>query len=400
MEQSGTHDQQRWKPKEPTPRGTGADATPEVGGTIGTATTGTTTTGTTTAGTTTTGTAGVVATLSPAPPLLTEATVRLSALLLDPGDELAVADEADGDEAEGAAFMRAFTPMRAYQRLCAAPLNGLMSAIAQNPSALAGRILVRGYGEATGNDARYVVIDGSWHVAALRRLQEEGSVGGIGLSADVRSLFGACPVTVVCPGTDPALVLALSADAAGNDDPWLYGQRDRLLHQLASEGFHHSPPSIAAATRRDAQVTRRYQAYRALQQMMQLQDVPLHAAVRLYPLFYAALGRTAIRAWLDWDDTLSVFIDDDALEHFHRLLAPGVRADGTTRPPCIAGSDDVVRLCDVLGEPAARKLLLAGATLAEADEVINAGAFQQLTTQVSEAIEAMRWDRRRFGSRG
>ena len=59
-----------------------------------------------------------------------------------------------------------------------------------------------------------------------------------------------------------------------------------------------------------------------------------------------------------------------------------------------------VQLCDVLAEPAARTVLLErDATLEEAVEVIDAGAFQQWSAQVGEVVETMKWDRRRFGPR-
>ena len=82
------------------------------------------------------------------------------------------------------------------------------------------------------------------------------------------------------------------------------------------------------------------------------------------------------------------------------LVCAVVRADGTTRPPCLRTIDDIGLLCDVLGEPAARTVLLdQNRTLEEAEAVINAGAFQQWSAQVGEAFETMQWDRRRFGPR-
>jgi len=330
--------------------------------------------------------------------LLRASTAELGDLVLDPGDELTVAD--DPSVAADASFMRAFVPMRSYKRLCGTGLDGLISSIARNPAQLAGRILVR---ELTPDEpgGQYVVLDGSRHVAAMRQLAEAGSANGVGLSSDVTRLFVACPITVVHPATDPAFVLALLADATEpGADPWLQGQRNRLLRQLATGGVHHSQATLAAAAAGNPQILRRYHAYRGLQQMMHHETVPLHVATVLYPLFHAALGRSVIRTWLDWDDTLCCSMDDVELDHFHRLLRPSVRPDGTTRPPCLRAIDDVGLLCDVLGEPAARNVLLGqGGTLVEAEAVINAGAFQQWSAQVGEAYETMRWDRRRFGPR-
>lgn len=335
--------------------------------------------------------------------LLRATTLPVLDLLLDPGDELSLADELstadDPDVAADAEFMRAFVPMRSYQRLLTTGLDALSSSIARNPSLVATRILVRELTPADA-DGRHVVIDGSRHVAALRHLAETGAADGVGLSADVIALFDACPVTVVHESTDPAFVLALLADATEpGADPWLQGQRNHLLRTLAAEGVHHSTPTVNQAADGDAQLVRRYHAYRALAQMMQQEPVAVHVACELYPLFHAAMGRAVIRAWLDWDDTLCCSMDDGALELFYRLLAPGRRADGTTRAPCLRTVDDVVHLCDVLAEPAAMRVLVDGGTLTEAVEVINAGAFQVWSSRVGQAFETMKWDRRRFRGR-
>ncbi len=294
--------------------------------------------------------------------------------------------------------MRAFVPMRSYRRLLDSGLDGLSSTIARNPGAVTDRILVRALAD---NSGQFVVIDGSRHVAALRSLAETGESNGVPLTADVTVLFESCPVTIVHPETDPAFVLALLGDATEpGADPWLLGQRDHVLRLLDRQSVHHSKPILAAAAANNTQAVRRYHGYRALQQMMQDHEIAPHAAVALYPLFHAAVGRSAIRSWLDWDDNLCCFIDDVELDRFYRLLLPSTRADGTTRPPCVTAVGDVVQLCDVLAEPAARALLLdRDATLEEAVEVINAGVFQQWTAQVGEVVETMKWDRRRFGPR-
>jgi hypothetical protein len=325
--------------------------------------------------------------------LLAFTAAPLADLILDPGNELSLAD--DPSMETDAAFMRAFVPVRSYQRLLRGGLDGLVSSIARNPQSLQGRILVR----QVAGTGQYVVIDGSRHVAALRLLAETGTANGVGLSSDVTALFHACPVTIVHAETDPAFVLALLADATEADDPWLHGQRDQLLGMLARQSVHHSYPTMALATAGNSQTLRRYHGYRALQQLMQQEQAPPHVAVTLYPLFHAAVGRSVIRTWLDWDDTLCMFLDDGGLDRFYRLLLPTVRPDGTTRPPCLRAVSDVVQLCDVLAEPVARDLLLQGATLQDAVEVINAGAFQQWSAQVGETLETLRWDRRRFGPR-
>ena len=250
-------------------------------------------------------------------------------------------------------------------------------------------------------DPAYVAIDGSWHVAALRHLAETGTLDGGPVPPEVAQLFDACPVTVVMPGADPALVLAMVADPVHHHhDAWVRGQRDRLLAQLFGSGTRHTHEAVHQTLAGDPHALRRYHAYLALQQMLQPHPMDAAQVADLYPLFYAAVGRPVIREWLDWDDHLWRFLDDTNLAHFHRLLLPRLQADRSVLPACITTLDDIVHLCDVIGEPTALRLLLhEDATLQDAVDHVNAGLFHHMTTQVSEAIDTMQWDRRRFDRR-
>ena len=145
---------------------------------------------------------------------------------------------------------------------------------------------------------------------------------------------------------------------------------------------------------------RRYHAYLGLQQMMQHHQVSVAQAVEMYPLFHAAVGRSTLRDWLDWDDHLWQFLDDANLERFHRLLAPTVLPGGGVQPAAITSVDDIVQLCDVISEPEALAILTAeSGSLQAAIDHLNAGLFHHMTNQVSEAIGAIQWDRRRFDRR-
>lgn len=336
--------------------------------------------------------------------LVVHTTVPLRDLALDPGNELAATDPAADPHAGNiAAFVRAFVPMRAYERLTGHGIGGLQSRIEKLPATLAGRILVRESLAADGSAAHhtYVVIDGAWHVAALRRLAEHGTTDGGSVTPEVATLFDACPVTVVMPGTDPAVVLAMLADPVHHHhDVWVRGQRDRLLTQLVESGIRHTREAVTETLGGDRHALRRYHAYLALQQMMQVRSLGVQQAADLYPLFYAAVGRPVIREWLDWDDHLWRFLDDVNLGHFHRLLAPRVRPDGSVHPASIRSVEDIVHLCDVIGDPDALRLVLhEDGTLQEAVDSVNAGLFHHMTTAVSEAIGTMKWDRRRFDRR-
>jgi len=321
--------------------------------------------------------------------------VHIDRLLLDPGNELVAADEEVGD------FVRAFVPRRSYQRLCGHGIGGLQSRLEKEPHTLVDRILVREEPAFTGDEPTYVVIDGIWHVAALRRLADEGPTDGGAVTEEMSRLIDSCPVKVVSAGTDPALVLALLTDPVQHHrDVWVCGQRDRLIGQLVESGTRHEREHVLEALQHDRHAVRRYHAYLGLQQMMQHHQVSVAQAVEMYPLFHAAVGRSALRDWLDWDDHLWQFLDDANLERFHRLLAPTVLPGGGVQPAAITSVDDIVQLCDVISEPEALAILTAeSGSLQAAIDHLNAGLFHHMTNQVSEAIGAIQWDRRRFDRR-
>lgn len=321
--------------------------------------------------------------------------VRVDELLLDPGNELVAASEELGE------FVRAFVPRRSYQRLCAHGIGGLQSRIEKEPHTLADRIIVREERLAEGDHTCYVVIDGIWHVAALRHLAEEGPSDGGVLTDEMTRIIDACPILLVAPETDPAVVLALLTDPVQHHrDVWVRGQRDRLMHQLLESGTRHERDQVLTALRHDRHAVRRYHAYLALQQMMQHRHVTVQQAADMYPVFHAAIGRVTLREWLDWDDHLWQFLDDTNLERFHRLLTPTTLSGGGVQPAAVNSVDDIVHLCDVISEPEALAILMSdGGTLQAAIDHLNAGLFHHMTNQVSEAIGAMQWDRRRFDRR-
>ncbi|HAP76467.1 MAG TPA: hypothetical protein DCR14_10325 [Acidimicrobiaceae bacterium] len=327
-------------------------------------------------------------------PLIVDDKLPVRVLLLDPGDELAAAEHPDTDV--DPEFLRHFVPMRAYQRLLAADLGTLSATIIRNPEAVDGKVLVRPLAD---GDERFVVIDGHWQVAALRKLADEVPEMGVELPDDVAALLHACPVRIVRDDADPAFVLSLLAPQPG-DDPWLSGQRDRLIARLSEGLGHRSTYEVAIATGGSRAAMRRYHAYRALEQFLQAHPLPATQAATMLPIFHVALARTLVRNWLDWDDHLCAFLDEDALEHFHRMLLPGVDVDGSPTCPCIRTVDDIASLCDVLESPSAKKALLEHhVTLADAVQVIEDDAMQHWMASLGEAIDAIRWDQRRFKAR-
>ena len=326
-------------------------------------------------------------------PLVTPGFLPLQQLVLDPGDELAAVDEPElGTDP---AFLMAFVPLRSYQRLAKLDLSALTSSIVRNPGVMEQRVLVRPLFE-----DRYIVIDGMWHVAALRKLVEDTGEMGVDLPDDVQALAQACPVRMIAPDTDPAFVLSLLDAPRDSSDQWYLGQRDRLLRQLAQCGRHRSTYDVAVATGGSRAAMRKYHAYRALEQFLQQHPLLPADAARVFPFFHVAMARTVVRSWLDWDDHLCEFLDDEALEVFYRLLLPDVDLHGRPVRACITSIEEVVHLCDVLETQVARRALVErGATLAEAMRVVEDNSNDELMARVSEAIDSIRWDQQRFRNR-
>jgi hypothetical protein len=299
--------------------------------------------------------------------------VPLRTLVLDPGDELPIADDPLTDP-DGAAFIRAFSPVHAYRRLRDDNLEDLVTTIVLRRSLLAGHLIVRPYEESGDDEQRYVVVDGSRRVAALRWLQQQ-SAAGQSIPHEVETLFGSCPVKVIQPGADPALVLAMMGDPSDQaTDPWFHRQHRRVLVELSMVGFHDPARVVDDATQGDRQVLRRYHAYKALQQMMLDPVVSRYATAKLFPIFHEAVGRPAIREWLDWNNRLFEFTNFDTLDQFFHMLVPQNVGSGRVVPPQIASRDDVSLLSEVLRSSAARRVLDDGGTLVEALQTLRLGA--------------------------
>ncbi len=308
--------------------------------------------------------------------------VPLRSLVLDPGDELPIADDPLTDP-DGAAFIRAFAPVHAYRRLRDDNLEDLVTTIVLRRSLLAGHLIVRPYGEPGESEQRYVVVDGSRRVAALRWLQQQ-SADGQGVPHEVETLFGSCPVKVIQPGADPALVLAMMGDPSDQaTDPWFHRQHRRVLVELSMVGFHDPASVVDDATQGDRQVLRRYHAYKALQQMMLDPVVSRYATAKLFPIFHEAVGRPAIREWLDWNNRLFEFTNFDTLDLFFHMLVPQNVGNGRVVPPQIASRDDVSLLSEVLRSSAARSVLGEGGTLVEALQTLRLGVR---STEPSEMV--------------
>jgi hypothetical protein len=299
--------------------------------------------------------------------------VPLSSLMLDPGDELSVADDPDLP-LDVAAFIRAYAPLRAYHRVRDDDLEDLVTSMVLRKSLVAGHIIVRPYHVPGDDIAAYVVVDGSRRIAALRWLSEQAA-SGRQIPHQLETLFESCPVKVVQPGADPALVLAMMGDPAEHSrDPWFRQQHRRVLKELELVAFHDNERALVAATQGDGQVLRRYHTYKALQQMMIDPTVSRCATMKLFPILHEAVGRPLIKEWLDWNAKLFEFTEFDALDRFFAMLVPSTTAAGRVVPPQIASRDDISLLTEVLRSSEARSAFLdEQCTLAEAVEVLRHG---------------------------
>jgi hypothetical protein len=300
--------------------------------------------------------------------------VPIQSLILDPGDELPVADHPD-TEPHAAAFIRAYGPLSAYLRLRDQNLEDLVTTMLMRKSLLVGPLLVRPYDDASPYDneaqaQRYVVVDGSRRVAALRWVEQQARAGRP-VPHEIETLIDSCPVKVIQPGADPALVLALMGDLSekANDDPWFHRQHRRMCTELEMVAFHDPQHVVDQVTNGDRLVLRRYHAYKALQQMKLDPVVAKFASMKLFPVFHEAVGRPVVREWLDWNSQLYEFTDFDSLEVFYSMLVPR-DATGRTVPAQIATRDDVSRLSEVLRSTDARGELMEERNLAAALRVL------------------------------
>ncbi len=122
----------------------------------------------------------------------------------------------------------------------------------------------------------------------------------------------------------------------------------------------HGLPTQEVASRlglRPTEVTRRYRAYRALEQMENHEEFGHYARPQLFALFHEAIANVPIKDWLGWNEQESRFDNAASLELFYGLISPSGDEDPQPRAK-ITTYQEVRELRNIVGHPEAYRVLV------------------------------------------
>lgn len=308
-------------------------------------------------------------------------------LSLDPFGEIASAPAVDGLDVELLARMAELVSDR---QLGDERLDDLAETIARTAELPVGRIVALAESDDSGQ-AGMQVVAGEAVVAALKRLARRS---GSSLHPGVFELLTRCPVTVIAPDAHPALALAMV-----NEPIELDGPLQPFLDALRSTAGAPPLPEHIAAADLDGIGLRYLRGWRCLQQMLLDPFVGTRLTASCFAVVLAAMDNVRVRSWLGWDDPTLSCTNRMSMAMFARLVAPAAPGDKPDLGGQICTEADVVVLADVLGDGTQLEMLLRG--MRRLQQFVGDAqrcAEQQALTQVSDAIESLKWDQRRFNA--
>ena len=178
----------------------------------------------------------------------------------------------------------------------------------------------------------------------------------------------------------------------GGIKEWGGYQRAKLIVDLKDQ---HGLESTEIADRLGLslqEVSRRYRAFKALQQMEQNEDYSEYTDPSKYPLFHEAMSLPVVRSWLGWNELTLKFDNLEAEEQFYQLITPRLDEETGRRPePKLRTYSDVRELKRILPNSEAKALLLDDTrsfldalTISRKDEI-----SKKWKSEVSEAAAAL-----------
>jgi len=251
------------------------------------------------------------------------------------------------------------------------------------------RLVVRPYGQA---GSFYVVVEGNRRLAAVKWIADDYQAG-VETPAELLAAIEKIPVTVVETGVDDAIFSSalMGIRHVSGIKEWGGYQRAKLVADLKDE---HSLDTSDVANRLGMgarEVNRRYNAFKALQQMIEDEEFGGYASAGMYPIFHEALALPALREWLAWDNDQNIFTHGERLRQLYGLITPSEEED-EERSAKITTREQIRDLPDILINPEARQVLFDprsgfsdAATVVQRDRL--SGSWP---TKVAEAVTALK----------
>jgi hypothetical protein len=213
----------------------------------------------------------------------------------------------------------------------------------------------------------YVVVEGNRRVAALRWLMQDKAAGAA-VDQHLIESFNKIPAIIIDPNSpdfENLQHVMMGLRHVSGIKQWGGYQRARLIVELVDEQGSPMNEAAKSISMSSHEATRRYRAYKALEQMQQDEEFGQYCNPKMYRLFHEAVAQPKVRLWLGWDEDSSRFTNEDHLHEFYKLLVPYKPDDdeedkepGDSREPKIKTYEDVRNLKEILGDPDAEESLL------------------------------------------
>lgn len=321
-------------------------------------------------------------------PQFSDDTYPIDRLLLDPNN-FRFQDEEGYVVADEARFAEQTVQDRAYRRLRSEGIQELKNSILANGFLTVERLVVR----PLNIEDRFLVVEGNRRLAALRWIREDHEAG-LPVRQDVLDILDNIPAVTIDAGPSSSAYLAImGVRHVGGIKQWGGYQRAKLVTDLRDE-FSLEVAEIASRlgmTRNE--VTRRYRAFKALEQMQEDEEFMDEATSSMYPIFHEALALPIVRDWLEWNNSESRFDNLEQLRIFYSLISDTQSEDEgeEARPPKLQTYIQVRELRNILPNPEAKQILLDPArSFADALGVAKAEEFSKTwKSQVAEAIAVL-----------
>ena len=184
---------------------------------------------------------------------------------------------------------------RTFKSLQDEAMKDLIRSIRSNGFLAIERIIVAPYNE---KDGTFLVLEGNRRVAALQILSRE-MTEGVDMSPSLKETFLKVPCFVANNQKEPYFKeMLMGIRHVGGIKKWSGYQEAKLITDL-TDRYSLAASDIADRLGMNTpEVTRRYRAFKALQQMQDDDVYADFAKPHLYSLFHEAVALPTVRKWL------------------------------------------------------------------------------------------------------
>jgi hypothetical protein len=245
-------------------------------------------------------------------------------------------------------------------------------------------------------DGFYVVIEGNRRVAAMRWLKKDRE-GGSPVPQELIDNFSRLQAILLegdLKEVDSLQHILMGLRHVSGIKQWGGYQRAKLVVELVDDfGL-----SISVAAKQigmsSHEASRRYRAFKALDQMQKDEEFGPLSEPRMYRLFHEAISIVKVKEWLGWDDDEYRFTNEENLEKFYKLLVPQIREDEEELPRSreqkIRTYLDVRNMRDILGNIDAEECLFEHEhSLSEALALAKAATAPNWTPRIKAALQTL-----------